>query len=130
MSIFEQASKEALRFSTTSGSISTEDLWNLPLTSTKGLNLKVIAESLAIQLEKQPVKTLDFFDSAEVADPTLQLRFDIVKHIVTSKVAEAKAKTAEKVRDSQRSQIKALIQDKENEALKGLSVEELKALLQ
>ena len=81
------------------------------------------------QLDKQPLKALDFFDSAEVADPTLQLRFDIVKHIVTSKVAEANAKTVEKVRDSQRSQIKALIQDKENEALKGLTVEELKALL-
>ena len=130
MSIFEQASREALRFSTTSGSISTEDLWNLPLTSTRGLNLKDIAVSLQTQLDKQPLKALDFFDSAEVADPTLQLRFDIVKHIVTSKVAEANAKTVEKVRDSQRSQIKALIQDKENEALKGLSIEELKALIQ
>jgi len=129
MNIFEQATKAKLRFSTTAGNISVEDLWDLPLTSARRLNLHHIALELQTAIDKQPTKALDFFSAVAVSDPLLQLRFDIVKHIVITKVAENQAKSEQAAKDSQREQIKALIVEKKQEDLKSKSVEELEALL-
>lgn len=37
ISIFEQASRQKLRFETSAGKLSIEDLWDLPLTSNNNL---------------------------------------------------------------------------------------------
>lgn len=129
MNIFEQASREKLRFSTPVGNVSVEDLWDLPLTSVRGLDLHKIALDLQTELNKEPAKSLDFFAFAPAKNLTLQLKFDIVKHIVTTKVAENHAKSEQAAKDSQREQIKALIAEKKQEDLKSKSVEELEALL-
>ena len=129
MSIFQQASKSKLRFTTQLGQLSTEDLWDLPLTSTKGVSLKSIATDLQLQVSAQPLKELDFFDVPEATDITLQLRFDIVKHIVTTRVAESRDKSAEAAKETKRAQLQALINDKLQDELKNKSVEELQAEL-
>ncbi len=129
MSIFQQASRSKLRFATQLGQLSTEDLWDLPLTSTKGVSLKSIATDLQLQVSAQPLKELDFFDVPEATDITLQLRFDIVKHIVTTRVAESRDKSAEAAKETKRAQLQALINDKLQDELKNKSVEELQAEL-
>jgi hypothetical protein len=54
MDIFEKASREKLRFSTSQGQFSVEDLWNLPLTSPSGrsVNLYDIANGLNKELKE------------------------------------------------------------------------------
>ncbi len=129
MSIFQQASRAKLRFATQLGQLSTEDLWDLPLTSAKGVSLKSIATDLQLQVSAQPLKELDFFDVAETTDSTLQLRFDIVKHIVITRVAESRDRTAEAVKDTKRAQLQALINDKLQDEMKSKSIDELQAEL-
>ena len=129
MSIFQQASRSKLRFTTQLGNLSTEDLWDLPLTSANGVSLKSIATELQLQVSAQPLKELDFFDVPEATDSTLQLRFDIVKHIVTTRVAESHDKSAEAAKDTKRAQLQALINDKLQDELKGKSIDELQAEL-
>lgn len=129
MSIFQQASRAKLRFATQLGQLSTEDLWELPLTSAKGVSLKSIATDLQTQVSAQPMKELDFFELPEATDSTLQLRFDIVKHIVTTRVAESRDKSAEAAKETKRAQLQALINDKLQDELKNKSVEELQAEL-
>ena len=129
MSIFQQASRSKLRFATQLGNLSTEDLWDLPLTSAKGVSLKSIATDLQLQISAQPLKELDFFDVVEATDSTLQLRFDIVKHIVTTRVAESRDKSAEAAKETKRAQLQALINDKLQDELKGKSIDELQAEL-
>ena len=53
MNIFEQATRAKLRFSTPNGMVSTEDLWDLPLTSlnSKRANLDDIARTLDAELK-------------------------------------------------------------------------------
>ncbi len=129
MSIFQQASRAKLRFATQLGQLSTEDLWELPLTSAKGVSLKSIATDLQKQITAQPMKELDFFDLPEATDSILQLRFDIIKHIVTTRVAESRDKSAEAAKETKRAQLQALINDKLQDELKNKSVEELQAEL-
>jgi hypothetical protein len=89
--LFEQASRMKLRISTTSGNLSVEDLWDLPLTSrTNKLNLDDIARSLHQELKSQD----DVSFVTEKTSPKqslLQLQFDIVKHIIDVKISERNA---------------------------------------
>ena len=129
MSIFEQAVKAKLRFATSVGSLSVEDLWDLPITSSNKANLKDIAVSLQKQISATPTAALDFFDTATTVDPMVQLRFDIVKHIVLEKQAENKLKSEAKVKETQRVEIEGLIKLKKLEQLSDKTLEELEAML-
>ena len=51
--LFERATRQKLRFETTSGNISVEDVWSLPLSSGK-LNLNDLAKAL-----NKEIKTFD-----------------------------------------------------------------------
>jgi membrane-associated HD superfamily phosphohydrolase len=123
--IFEQASRQALRFDTRVGKLSVEDLWQLPLTSANKANL----DEIAIELNRQ-IKTTaeESFVKQSKKDEVLQLRFDIVKHIIETRVAENEAKTEAKKRESQLGKIDDIIAKKKDAALENLSLEELEKL--
>lgn len=125
--MFEQASKMALRFETNLGMLSTEDLWALPLTSAT----KVSLDAIAVELHRKiSTDNLSFVDTPAVADATNQLRFEIVKHIIDCKKAEAAARAMERSNADKKQAILALIAKKEGEALESNSLEDLRALAQ
>ena len=98
MDIFERASRLKLRFETSKGQLSAEDLWDLPLTSARGQAcLNGIAIDLHGRLKDEPI--FFFVGAAPAADPTLQLRFDVVKHVIDARVADnaAAAEAREKL---------------------------------
>lgn len=129
MSKFEQAVRMKLRFNTVVGSLNVENLWDLPIESVNGLSLKDLAIELGNKINSQPAKTLDFFEAVPTIDSTLQLQFDIVKHIVVTKLTENKAKSEEMANKSQQEYIKTIIAEKKKDDLKSKSVEELEALI-
>lgn len=125
--MFETASRLKLRFSSAVGLISVEDLWDLPLTSTNRANLDAIA--IALDAELKATSGVSFVSPSSKDTKELQLKFDIVKHIIDRKIAENAAKVLAKSKAQQVAKIKDLIAEKEDEALKNLSADELKALL-
>ena len=87
--IFELASREKLRFNTGRLQVTVEQLWELPLTGANSL------DTLAVELDAAIRNTAPrsfVTNSATAADKTLQLQFDIVKHVIDVRVAERKAK--------------------------------------
>jgi len=123
--IFEQASRQALRFDTRVGKLSVEDLWQLPLTSANKANL----DEIAIELNRQIKATAEeSFVKQAKKDEVLQLRFDIVKNIIETRVAENEAKTEAKKRESQLDKIDDIIAKKKDAQLENLSLVELEAL--
>lgn len=126
MSIFEQATRQGLRFNSPVGDLTTEDLWSLPLTSkTARANLDTIAIALNRQIKET---TEESFVVAKREDSTSQLKFDIVKHIIDIRIEEAKAAKTANDNKEKKQQILALIIAKENEQLAGQSLDDLKAL--
>jgi hypothetical protein len=123
--IFEQATRRKLRFDTRIGQLSAEDLWELPLSSDRN---KPNLDEIAIELNRALKGTEESFVSSSKKDAVLQLKFDIVKHIIDTRVQEKDAKTAEVQRNSQIQKIDELIATKETEKLANLSVEELQEL--
>lgn len=123
--IFEQAARIKLRFDTERGQLSAENLWDLPLTGANKLSLDKIAVELNRALK---ATTEESFVKTAKKDTELQLRFDIVKHILDTKVAENEEKTKAKQRESQLSKIDDVIARKKDSELDGMSLAELEAL--
>lgn len=127
MNIFEQASKDKLRFQTVKGNLTVEQLWDLPLDKGE-VNLYQLATELLVDTQNKPEQALSFFKKTTSKNELAQLKFDIVKHIVTTKVAEIEDKTNEAVKQSEIAELDKLIAAKEAEAKAGLSLDELKAM--
>lgn len=127
MNIFEHASKAKLRFQTVKGNLTVEQLWDLPLDKGE-VNLYQLATELLVDTQNKPEQALSFFKKATSKNELAQLKFDIVKHIVTTKVAEIEDKTNEAIKQSEIAELDKLIAAKEAEAKAGLSLDELKAM--
>lgn len=128
MSIFEKAVRLKLRFDTSKGLANIEDLWDLPLTSNVGRpNLDDIARGIHKQLKSGD--DVSFVVPEQKSNETVQLKFDIVKHIIDAKIAENATALAAKERADKKQKIMALIADKQDESMKGLSIDDLKKLM-
>lgn len=123
---FESASRVKLRFETPNGSLSVEDLWDLPLTAkTNRANLDDIAKGLSRKLRESAEES--FVSRRSDSDAATELAFEIVKHIISVRVAEADAKLDAERRRQEIAKIDELIASKQHEALASESVEELRA---
>ena len=127
MSNFETASRLAIRFNTPKGNLSVEDLWDLPLTSTSGASLNTIAKSLNKQIKE--TDDPDFVAPSTKADDILQLKFEIVKHIISVRLAENEAASNARAKKEQKQKLLEILDRKKNAQLENQSVEELEAAL-
>lgn len=121
VNIFEYATRNKLRFPF-KGSQSVEDLWSLSLT-----DLDSIYKTLNKQVKLEDEDSL--LTSKAGVSLSLQVQIAIIKHIVEVKLSEKDAKEKALLREKEKQEIMALIADKENEAKRNMSVEELRAML-
>lgn len=124
--MFEKATRMKLRFTTSKGSVTTEDLWDLPLTG-RGANLNDLAKSLNKQLKEDAEE--DFVKAKSTADQEITLKFDIVKHVILVKLNEAEEAKQKADNKARKQMIMGLIAEKEQESLKNKSADELRAML-
>lgn len=122
MDNFKQASKQKLRVSTTKGSLSIEQLWDLSL---KDL------DDLAVFLEEayNNSKGKSFLDKRTTKDRGLKLQFDVVLDILQTKIEENNVALEAKETKEHNQKILQIITDKKDETLKGKSVRELERML-
>lgn len=121
--LFEKASKQKLRFNTARGSITTEDVWDLPLRSEKNFSLDILAISVNKALKESSEES--FVEAKTTVNAELQLKLDIIKHIIKVKLADQATRFDRIHKKRQKDQILALIADKENDELRGKSKEDL-----
>lgn len=119
---FEKASRIKLRFATSKGQLSTEDLWDLSLES-----LDTIAINVDKQLDTTSKKS--FIGKRNTKNTELELALDILKHVIQVKLDEkdAKAKRADKA--ARAAELRQLIAEKSNDELKNSSKDDLLAKL-
>jgi len=129
MEIFEQASRRKLRFDTTKGQLTVEDLWDLPLTTTKPLatSLDDVARSLHRQLRNED--TISFVTPSAGVDTDKQLAFEIVKYIIDVRMAENEATRTRQAKAAQKQKLLEIIAEKQDTDLRSKSVDELMAMI-
>jgi hypothetical protein len=131
VNIFEQGTRKGLRFSTDRGQLTIEDLWDLPLTGrTSNSNLDDIARGLHKQI-KASADEVSFVapTTGQGTNEELQLKFDVVKHIIDVRVAERDAAKEAAARREQKQRLLEIIDRKQGQALEGKSLEELTAMV-
>ncbi len=119
--LFEVATKGKFRFPF-KGLVSTEDLYDLSVE-----NLDQVFKSLNSELKQ--VKEESLLDSKTKEDTELDMKIEIVKHIVSLKLEEKKARLEEKEKKEQKQRILEILSTKKDESLQNKSVDELQALL-
>lgn len=125
MDIFERAARRKLRFSTLGGEYATEDLFSLPLTHATKPNLNTIG--LGIKNELKGLGEDSLVDTTpDDRKVLLELKLEIVKHVIASKQADALAAENRTKKAELRRQLTDILITKENEALKSLSPEEIR----
>lgn len=123
--VFLEATRRSLRFSTTQGLLSVEDLWDLPLTNQRGSSL----DSLAVSLSKLIRDSSESYVDPTTANEEFQLQFAVVKQIIDIKLAERAAAKLAKDRAEKRQKILAILDRKEEAVLESSSADELRTML-
>jgi hypothetical protein len=122
MDIFEVATRSKFRFPF-KGLINVEDLWDL---STE--NLDSIYKNLNSQLKQTQEESL--LKVRSTGDKELDVKIEIVKHIVTVKLEEATARLQAKEKREQKQKIMEILQNKKEASLLGKTTEELQKMLE
>lgn len=128
--MFEKAIRLKLRFSSPQGNLTAEDLWDLPLTSANAnrANLNNIAKAVSRELKAAGEE--DFVNPKSSADEELQLKLDIVKHVIEVRQAENEAARTLSDRKEKKAKLLELIAKKQDQELEGKSVEDLTAMVE
>lgn len=119
--IFEYATRNKVRFSFR-GLISVEDLWDLSLT-----NLDAIYKDLKKQSKQSEEESLLNIKTQE--DELLSVQIEIVKYIVSVKLAEKEAREKASKNRAKKQKIMAIMAARDEKALENASDEELQKML-
>ena len=120
--MFQKASRLKLRWNSSRGYLTVEDLWDLSLQ-----NLNTLAK--ALKRELKATEEEDFLEEKSEADTIVKLKFDIVLEVLNIKKAEAKAAQDEVAIKQHNQKILAKISAKQDSELDNLTVAELESLL-
>ena len=120
--LFEQASRQKLRFETSIGQLSTEQLWELTLPQ-----LNEVAVSLNRKIKD--ASTESFIQTETKVPKDLSLRFEIVKAVIAVKMEEAdKAKKAA-IRKVERDKLLNALANKQDEKINSMSIKVIASAL-
>lgn len=129
MSMFEQASRSKLRFESSLGVLEVEDLWDLPLSTTRPNRASLNDIAVGLYKQIQDSAPVSFVDDAPAGDQLVRLRFDIVKHVIDVRKAELASKTAEADKAQRKQRLLAILAKKEDADLESKSADELRELI-
>ena len=126
--IFEQATRKKLRFTSSVGDLTAEQLWDLPLTHKSRPNLNDLAIATAKEL-----RDLGDFSFVDVKpDPRkdiLTLQLEIQKRIIEVKMAEAEAAKAAALKAAQKQKALEALEKLDSKDMDSKSREELLAIV-
>lgn len=124
--MFEKLSRQKVRFDSPKGLLTTEDLWDLPLTSGAGkANLDDIAKALHRSLKSVDAEPSFVTPAVNTTNTEMQLKFDAVKHVIAIRCSERDAAAQQKEQKEKKQKILSLIAAKKDEQLGSSSLEEL-----
>ena len=126
--MFESATRLKVRFETTKGMITVEDLWDIPLTSrTTGFSLDDVAKNLNKQVKESGEES--FVVKKSTNNETLELKFEIVKYIINKRLEEKETLNRELIKATEKEKLLKLLSEKKDENLKSKTVEEIEQML-
>jgi hypothetical protein len=123
--IFEYATRNKLRFQSTRGEISTEQLWDVPLRSKDDFNLNTIAKAANKALKDATEES--FVETTRTAlHVRLETALEVVKYVIEYRLDEENAAKKRAENKKQEEQLLEILAEKQVGKLSALSESELK----
>lgn len=122
MDIFKEATRQQLRFPSSKGELTLEQLWTVSIE-----DLDKMAVSLDEEHKASGKKS--FLVKRSVKDKTAKLKLDVVLDVLNTKAEEAEAAQIAKENKEHNAKILGIMQEKKDENLKGMSLKELEKQL-
>lgn len=122
--IFEYAARHKLRFTSSKGSLTAEQLWDIPLRSDNDFNLDVIAQTANKALKAASEES--FVSTTHThAHTRLEVALEVVKRVIEVKLADEAAAKTRAQKKAEREELLRILAEKEKGELSALSVQEL-----
>lgn len=124
MNVFEVSTRKKFRFPSTRGSLTVEQLWDLPLTSRDDFDLDTVARSIDSKISTMSAKS---FVSTKV-DPDremFEIELEVVKHIIAVKVRDAEAADKAASNAAERKRLLEVLDQKGQEELAKMSKDDI-----
>jgi uncharacterized small protein (DUF1192 family) len=122
--IFEYATRNKLRFASSKGDLTIEQLWDVPLRSTDGFNLNAVAK--AANKAWKDVSEDNFVETVKTtASARLEMALSAVTYVIEAKLADeasAKKRADNKI---EKEKLLAILAEKQDGKLSALSVKQL-----
>jgi hypothetical protein len=125
--MFKTAAKKKFRFESPKGQLTVEDLWDLPLTSVKGVSLNSVAQGIHHKLKDN--EEISFVDTATASNTELSMKLDIVKAVIADRIADRDAARLTAENKEKKQKIMQIIAAKKDAAMEGMDVADLEKLL-
>lgn len=126
MTIFEKATREKFRYPSVKGLLTTEQLWELPLTAKSGFSLDDVAK--AVNAELKAIDTESFVATeTNPAKATLETKLEVVKHVIAVRLADDQAAKAAAAKKLEKEKLLAVLGRKQDAVLENLTEAELLA---
>lgn len=137
MEMYEKAIRMGLRFESTRGDLTLEQLWTVPLRdpeqlrnpARQGFSLDVIAQTIHRQMREQVSESF-VTDTPSAQSELLALRMAVVLRVISVKKAEEAAKSKARENALEAQKIEKILAGRADQALEGASEESLRARLQ
>lgn len=126
MNIFEIATRERFRYSSVKGLLTTEQLWELPLTSQIDFSLDAVAKEINRKLKAVTEESF-VATTSHPEKSTLEAKLEIVKHIISVRLAEKEAARNVAAKKAEKEKLLAILDRKQDAELEGMTKEELLA---
>jgi predicted house-cleaning noncanonical NTP pyrophosphatase (MazG superfamily) len=126
INIFEVASIQKFRFATVKGEVTTEALWDMPLQSKNQFDLDTVAKNVSAALKSVTEESF-VATTSNPAKEKLSIMLEVVKHIIACKLKANEERLAAAVKAAKREKLVAILGEKQDEALKAMTPEELAA---
>ena len=132
MSVFETATRKKYRFQSVKGDITTEQLWDVPLSSNDSFDLENIGQTILAGLSLGTTNSLvkinpDPKKAAKLAE--LEGKLEVVKHVIAVKVAELEAAKKKAADRAERNKLLDALARKEDAELEGMSQDQIRKRL-
>ena len=126
--LFQLASRQKFRFQSIKGELTTEQLWDLPLTARGGFNLDEVAKQVAAELKAAGEESF-VKKNSNPAKAKLEAKLEIVKHVIAAKLEDAEKAAKASQNQEERQRLLAVLNRKQDAALEELTPEQIQARL-
>lgn len=122
--IFEYVTRNKLRFPSTRGELTVEQLWDVPLRSKDEFNLNSIAK--AVNKAFKDISEENFVETKKTVEHTRkETALEVIKYVIEVKIAEEKETAARAEKKKEKEKLLAILAEKQDGKLSALSEKEL-----